>query len=169
MKTLGASLAILLAGFAPAAANAAVTYGFSTTEPFAAGTLIAFAYEAPDFLGDTGFIERDALMGATANIQRVRFQASCPFGGGATRCDQVTVIASGSLGGSTSVYRYFADGAFTVSGSATAPGTFPATLTVAPATPAGVPEPATWAMLILGLGATGATLRGRRRGVPAVA
>lgn len=28
--------------------------------------------------------------------------------------------------------------------------------------PAGVPEPATWAMLILGLGAAGATLRGRR-------
>jgi hypothetical protein len=32
-----------------------------------------------------------------------------------------------------------------------------------------VPEPATWAMLLIGLGATGATLRSRRRVIAAQA
>ncbi|PZQ64768.1 MAG: hypothetical protein DI570_04255 [Phenylobacterium zucineum] len=39
------------------------------------------------------------------------------------------------------------------------------TLDASPLQVAGVPEPATWAMMILGFGATGAMIRGRRRSV----
>lgn len=39
------------------------------------------------------------------------------------------------------------------------------TLDASPLEVAGVPEPATWAMMILGFGATGAMIRGRRRSV----
>jgi len=43
-----------------------------------------------------------------------------------------------------------------------------ATLTFA-SDPIGVPEPATWAMMLLGLGAMGAMLRARRSGLPVAA
>lgn len=151
---MAAAAALLMA---PVAADAAVVYSFSTNEPFAGGTL-SFTYQADDYVGDTGFIERSALTNVVGNIDRIRFQASCPFGGGPAACDQVTVVA-----GFTTAYRYFTNGAFAAAATYQASVGTAATLTVAPAAPAGVPEPATWAMLIGGLGATGTALRRRRR------
>ena len=138
-------------------ADAAVVYSFSTVEPFAGGVL-GFSYEAPDFLVESGFIERSALTSVVGDVQRVRFEANCPFGGGASNCDQLTIFA-----GSVSAIRYFSDGAFRRPGASGATFGSPATLQVALRAVAAVPEPATWAMLLIGFGGLGFAMRRKER------
>lgn len=142
------------------AANAAVVYTFSTNEPMAGGTL-SFTYEAPDFVGDSGFIQRSALTNVVGDIERIRFETSCPFGGGAAACDQLTVFSRIPLGSAVS-YRYFRDGAFASFGSAAGLYGISATLTVTSANAGAVPEPMTWGLVILGFGAVGGALRAAR-------
>ncbi len=163
MKIISRLLVAAIASVASApAANAAVVYTFTTIEPFGSGTL-SFTYEAPAFQSDTGFIERSALTNVVGNIERVRFEASCPLGGGVSACDQITVIA-----GFSSAPRYFANDAFARYGtSATTFGTA-ATLIVAQAAIAAVPEPATWAMMMIGFGMAAGAARYHRRGTKVV-
>ena len=156
-KLFLAALAATL-GFS-AAADAAVIYKFTTNEPFAGGDL-SFTYEAEDYLSDTGFIERSFLTNATASIQRVRFEASCPFGGGTANCDQVTVVAETGFG-STLAYRYFSNGAFSSAGTYSGLTSTPASLGVQAV--AAVPEASTWGLMIMGFGVSGAAMRRRPR------
>ncbi|TCP30410.1 PEPxxWA-CTERM sorting domain-containing protein [Sphingomonas sp. BK235] len=150
-------IAGLIATLAPASAHAAVTYSFKTFEPFAGGD-ISFTYEAPTFVTD-GWVDRSLLKDATASIARIRFLSSCPNGGGASACDEVNVVTESGFG-STITHRYFADGAFAAAGSYKGSSSTPASLTVSAAVaPGAVPEPATWAMMILGFGAIGYAMR----------
>ncbi|MEH3123986.1 MAG: PEPxxWA-CTERM sorting domain-containing protein [Sphingomonas phyllosphaerae] len=100
------------------------------------------------------------MKNASAAIQRVRFEAACPNGGGTDACDQVSIVASTGFG-STIVYRYFNDGAFAASGSYQSRTSTAATLTVSRSLAPVVPEPATWATMVLGFGMIGFSLRRR--------
>jgi len=151
-------LMLSLAAAALPGTAGAVTYSFTTDEPFAGG-VVSFTYETPSFVGDTAFIDRSALGSASANVQRIRFEASCPFGGGAGACDQLTIVAGSSI-----IYRYFANGAFST--PATYTGANATSLTVSAGT-AAVPGPSAWAMLVIGAGAVGVALRQRRPAVSA--
>jgi hypothetical protein len=146
-------VAAMAATMVSASASASVLYTFSTIEPFTGGAL-SFSYDASDFLNDDVFVQRNALTNVVGNIDRVRFDASCPSASGAAACDQLTVFS-----GITSVYRYFGNYAFSHYGSSVAAFGAAATLTVAPAASGAVPEPATWAMMILGMGAVGYAMR----------
>ncbi|WP_341208435.1 PEPxxWA-CTERM sorting domain-containing protein [uncultured Sphingomonas sp.] len=144
---------------APTGASAAVTYTFATTEPFAGGAL-EFTVETDAFVGEE-WIQRAALKNASTAIQRVRFEATCPDGGGTSACDQVSIVASTGFG-STVVYRYFNDGAFAEAGSYQSKNTSTAaTLTVSRSLTPAVPEPGTWLTMLLGFGLIGFALRRR--------
>jgi len=158
MKSVrGLLVAGALAGLSAAAADASVTYTFSTFEPFAGGTL-NFTYIAPSFVASSSFIDASALLNATPSIQRVRFDGGCTDGGGPA-CDQITIFSASSFG-STMTNRYFADSAFGSANTYVAARGASATLTVAEGA---VPEPATWAMFIGGFGLIGLAMRRRHR------
>lgn len=165
MRLLFMFSALLLSAFA-APANAAVVYRFATDEPFV-GLNLSFTYQADAFVGATSFVQAGSLTFATPQIARVQFDPTCALGGG--NCDQLAVFVERSFG-TTAVYRYFPKGAFGALGSYTAAFGSSATLNVEPATVSGVPEPTTWALMILGFGGIGAMLRrGRSRRVLAAA
>lgn len=154
-----ALVAVIAALMTPGVATATVSYSFVTTEPFAGG-LIEFALETDAFVGEE-WIQRGALKNASAAIQRVRFEATCPNGGGTDACDQVSIVASTNFG-STVVYRYFNDGAFAEAGAYESKNTSTAaTLTVARSLAPSVPEPGTWVTMVLGFGLIGFSLRRR--------
>jgi hypothetical protein len=152
---VGLMVAAMAATVVSAPASASVLYTFATDEPFTGGAL-SFTYDASNFLNDSIFVQRSALTNVVGNIDRVRFDASCPGAGGATACDQLTVFS-----GVTSVFRYFGNDAFARYGSSVAAFGTAATLTVAPPASGAVPEPASWAMMILGMGAVGYAMRRR--------
>lgn len=151
----GLMILAIVAQMASASAGASVIYTFKTVEPFAGGTL-SFTYDAPDFLKGNGLIQRSDLTNVMGDIQRVRFDANCSMGGSSGACDQLTVFA-----GTASAFRYFGNGSFARYGNGVTVFGAPATLTVAPAVVADVPESATWAMMILGMGAIGYAMRRR--------
>lgn len=154
-----AFVAAAAAILAPAAASATVSYTFATVEPFAGGPL-EFTVETDAFVGEE-WIQRAAMKNASAAIQRVRFEATCPNGGGTSACDQVSIVASTGFG-STIVYRYFNDGAFAEAGSYQSKNTSTAaTLTVSRSLAPTVPEPGTWITMVLGFGLIGFSLRRR--------
>lgn len=151
--------AALAAAALPVSADAAVTYSFFTNEPFAGGPL-EFTLTADNFIADS-WIQRSALTTATASIQRVRFEASCPQRGSASICDQISVFAETGFG-TTVAYRYFSDGAFSKVGSYTDKlSSTGANLTVSTSVSSAVPEPATWAMMIVGFSVVGFSMRRR--------
>ncbi len=152
-------LAALAAAAFPGSADAAVTYSFFTNEPFAGGPL-EFTLTADNYITD-GWIQRSALTSATASIQRVRFEASCPQRGSASLCDQISVFAETGFG-TTVAYRYFNDGALSAAGSYTdKQSSTGANLTVSTSVSSAVPEPATWAMMIVGFSVIGFSIRRR--------
>lgn len=161
MRFIVATAALALA--TPVSA-ATLSYSFTTDEPFAGGT-VAFTYEPAGAIPFGTFIQRDALATATPGLARIRLTDSCSIfvsGVGNTGCDLVEAIVNTSFG-STQIIRYFADGAFSTPGTYSALTGAAATFTVTAAN--AVPEPAAWAMLILGAAGIGAALRSRRRAV----
>jgi hypothetical protein len=150
-------MAAAMAALAVSAPASAVVYTFGTIEPFAGGAL-SFTYDASNFLNDSGFIQRSSLTNVVGDIQRVRFDANCPMGGGTSACDQLTVYA-----GTASVLRYFANGSFSRYGSSAATFGTPASLTVAPAAVTPVPEPSTWASMLAGIALAAGVSQYRRR------
>ena len=162
LRLMTAAAAMLFAA-APASA-ATLTYDFTTNEPFAGGT-VAFTYEVDGTVPLDTFIDRSVLTSASAGLARIRFSDACftfvPGQSASVACDRVEAIVNTGFG-TTQLFRLFADGALTTVGTYASLAGTPATLTVTAAA-AAVPEPAAWAMLILGTGATGASLRTRRR------
>ena len=73
---------------------------------------------------------------------------------------QLSVIGGGDLFTGSASNPVFNTGTFNLSGGFTAG---PATLTITRAAVAAVPEPAAWAMMLVGFGAMGVSLRRRRR------
>lgn len=73
---------------------------------------------------------------------------------------QLSLIGGGDLFTGPASNPVFNIGTFNLSGGFTAG---PATLTITRAAVAAVPEPATWAMMLVGFGAMGVSLRRRRR------
>lgn len=161
---LGIASAVAALVMAVPASAATLIYDFTTNEPFAGGT-VAFTYQATTPVPVDTFIQRDALTSATPGLARIRFSDACfiflPGQSSSTACDIVEAIVN-TPGGSTQVYRFFADGALTTPGTYTSLLGTPATFTVTAAAGA-VPEPATWVVLTLGVAAIGGSLRTRRR------
>lgn len=164
MRSILGISAVLAACLAAAPASAAtLLYSFTTDEPFAGGT-VAFTYRSEGPAPVNRFIPRAELASATAGLARIRFLDVCfttaPGQSDVIACDLVEAFVDTDFG-TAQVIRQFADGALR------APGTYrvfsgtPATLTVSFA--GAVPEPATWAVLMLGIGATGGALRTRRK------
>jgi hypothetical protein len=166
-RALVSMLALTGALACGSSSQAAVHYAFEFTSAYAPGTPISFEYTAP------GFIDVNQSFAAAA----VDACASYP----GTTCgvmeffpDSGSLISSGDDlfdaigfnflqgGGGAGSYHYFADGAFGQAGvHVVANDDGRARLTVTTS----VPEPATWAMMLLGFSGLGAALRVRRRGV----
>ena len=149
---------------APASA-ATLVFDFSTNEPFVGGD-VKFTLEAEAPLPSGVFIQASDLKAFSPGVARVRFEEACfTFVPGATSsvaCDIVEVFVNTSFG-TTQVTRILQDGALSQVGRYTNvnPNRIAASMVVSAAA-AGVPEPATWGLMILGFGATGAALRRRQ-------
>jgi hypothetical protein len=144
-------LAVLAAALASANADAAVTYSFVGR--------VTFAFSASDYVrSDMEITQFDAQ---TGGVSGVSFRLSCPEGGRLSPCDEF-IVNYANIGAA----NYFTDLAFQTNGvyldKANARN---GTLTVSGSptvVAAGVPEPATWAMMILGMGAIGFAMRRQR-------
>lgn len=156
----------LAAGLMPVPSMAAtLMFDFSTEEPFAGGR-VAFSLVSVTPLPVDTFIQASALSSFTPGVARVRFTDACfTFVSGSSSsvaCDAVEVIVNTSFG-TTSLTRRLQDGALSMVGSYTSVGTtsFPATMVVS-AVAGAVPEPATWALMLVGVVMTGYALRRRK-------
>lgn len=157
----------------PMVAQAAVTYEFNVTTGWPTGSSFKLTIANP-IDTDISMFEPDAEFPASA-------LTSCTIvnpGNPASVCQAVRFylnaadsnlalgLAAPGDGGTTFLnYRFDATAFFTngLHGGATAGDSSLATLTVAGITAtAPVPEPASWALMIGGLGLAGAALRGRR-------
>lgn len=143
---------------------ATFVYEFSTDEPFAGGR-VAFTYRSDGPAPLDTFLRADALASATPGLASIRFSSTCftflPGQSASVACDRVEAFVRTSFG-TTQLARLFADGALTAEGSYATLGGTPATLSV-DVQNGGVPEPATWATMILGMGGMGGLLRRRGR------
>ncbi len=166
MTTMIAAAMLAAACTVPAAA--AVQYDFVATSSFG-GAYGSFSFITPDFINSS------STSGTSIGLANLT-SCSVTFGGG-TCGNQILLnnassftstpsdaISFGTSNGQGAAY-YFADGAFTnfgtysniIFGSGQA-----ATLRISLAPTAAVPEPATWAMMLLGFGGIGVSLRRRR-------
>lgn len=152
-------LAAVGAALCAAPAPAAVLYEFSID----GGT---FSLTSPQYITVDTFVTAANLDSCTASgvpCEHVRFDVD--YYGDETR----SVIAFARefiAGGYFTTYHYFDFGVFAQNGTYGTVTTYnPATLRVSGAAdPVGaVPEPATWALLILGFGLIGGTMRSARR------
>jgi len=167
MAKLSLLAAFAAAALVPASADAALLT-FTISGDYQASFTIDSAPTPDEYLGGTGLVLWDVDVDAAD-------------GGGLADI----AFFDASLGGGLSIIDYedfspflVADGPQLYSGTVQAPvfgtGTFQLTeyqgagrytLTIADASPAAVPEPASWAVMLAGFGATGAAIRRRRRAV----
>lgn len=139
-------------------ANASVTYSFE------GGIAGSFVYTA------SNFITADTSIPATDLASCSVFDPPCegvefiPDASSYGAVGHTAIVLTGSY---EQDYIYFAGGAFSTDGVYMDDlFDYGDTLTVCGAPTGGVPEPATWAMMLLGLGGLGAALR-MRRGIAA--
>jgi opacity protein-like surface antigen len=166
--TVKLAVSMLLAACAAPAA-AAVQYDFVGTSSFG-GTYGSFSFTAPDFLNNS------STSGTLIPFQNL---TSCSVTFGSGTCDAQLlandssgftgqpsdVIGFGASGGQTTYY-YFQDGALTTYGNYSSILLGPSqagTLRVSLASTSAVPEPATWAMMLIGFVAIGSGTRRSRR------
>ena len=170
MRKLASKIAaamLLAACAAPAAA--VVQYDFTATSSFG-GPYGSFSFLSP------GFINSSSTSGTSIAFPNLT-SCSVTFGGGTCGAQTLYNNTSGLTGtpsdavsfgtsNGQGAYFYFADGAFTNYGTYTNilfGSSQAATLRVSLAPNSAVPEPATWAMMLIGFGAIGVSLRRRRR------
>ncbi len=172
--TLKIAAALLFAAVATPAA-ASVQYDFVATSSFG-GSYGSFSFVTPNFINSS------STSGTSIAFPNLT-SCSVTFGGG-TCGTQILLnnassftstpsdaISFGTSNGQGAAF-YFADGAFTnfgtysniIFGSGQA-----ATLRISLAPTAAVPEPATWAMMLIGFGGIGAAMRRRRRTIARLA
>ena len=160
-----AAIAVSLAFAAPS--QAAVHYVFERVagDPSLGG----FTYSAADFLTADATVPAAGLdsctpFGGACSAQQFHI-SSVGFAGGAT--DVADVLGFGLIfpGGITATgFHYFANGAFGAVGVYAAmilTDDHSRLIVTQDAVTAGVPEPATWGLMLLGFGAAGAALRRR--------
>lgn len=172
-----AAAMLLAACAAPAAA--VVQYDFTATSSYG-GAYGSFSFLSPDFINSS------STLGTIIGLDNL---TSCSVTFGGTACGTQLLynntsaisgslsdaISFGTLSG-TSTNRgavfYFADGALTNYGTYSSilfGSSQAATLRVSLAPTSAVPEPATWAMMLIGFGGMGLALRRRRRAITQLA
>ena len=167
MNKLLVAAAAGLAFVLSAPADAAVRYDFKALSsydhgPFFGVTTGGFVYDAPSFITTDTIVPASALVSCSVTstagpvacwqqefaFDAVLFGVLSPIGGGQINYFFPTG-AFGAVGTYKTIYFHgFQDGTLVVSKVTAGPG---------------VPEPATWATLILGFGAVGSLVRRRRR------
>jgi hypothetical protein len=147
--------AIALVGCA-GSANAAVQYVFKTgvSDPYP----VAFSYILPSFINADRNVSASGFETCSYAVPDMTSCATASFAVTNQPFDIISVLYGTPLYGN--IYS-FAKGAFTTPGEYTA-SLYAATLSVS-IVPLNVPEPATWAMVLVGFGAIGAAMRRRDR------
>jgi hypothetical protein len=177
-KSIPAAIAVAAAMSFAHVASAAVTYQFTATAPFDTGAISAeadseFGTVLTDYfsvtlsgpvLGNPPEIPLSDLSscGVTATVP-IHCLGPILYGTFYTPYTMVEFGAGNPDGDSLGLFYYFAGNAFTTNGvheTILGAGFPQGQLTVS-----GVPEPATWAMLTLGLAMIGCAARRRRRGL----
>lgn len=169
-RALVSTLALAGALAGGSASQAAVRYVFEYTSIYAPSTPISFEYTSADFIDAYRVVpaaDFDACIsypGTTCGIHEFFPDSSPLVSSGGDPYDAILfmfVQGDGGAGG----YHYFENGALEHAGvydTVLLNDDGRGRLTVT----ADVPEPATWAMLLLGFSGLGAALRARRRGCP---
>jgi hypothetical protein len=159
MKISQALLAVVIGASALVAAspaNATVRYTLETQTTFSLGrTIVTATFDTPTFITSDEFVATsDCRVEQPANVSCNSRHFFMP-----TRAGNDGI----GLGlGLTSYNFFFADGALSAYGTYNTilfGSQQSARLTVSEVIPAAVPEPATWAMMLLGFGLVGAGLR----------
>lgn len=150
-KTIFAAMtAALICG----AGRAAVTYSFYDAFDYRSFTLTTDDYISSDRTF-TSFTTK------SASLSSVTFLPDCPGSFPSKNCDQISTTFDSGI--SQTAFFYFSDNALKTNGSYNSSYGSNFRLTVAGApSPAALPEPASWAMMIAGFGAIGCAMRRRK-------